>query len=466
MLARGYLMMSALLLAVCGRAIAQPSPGAGRRPNIGVCEPPEAVEMWERSATNPLALFAYLDREAVRKSLEPRHYDSEKLANLLLDLESMAVERLGDIGGVGLITRLEEYVGRKVAAKEWDAATTARLTIERIRLRAKGRDAYVQAMIDWVQSPEPVPPTGDSEQPPERSYEQQSKDYWRRVIDGARALGVVQATEAVPVLIAKRQAPGWNNTHLGFWLVRALARIGDPRALETMKQQLLLFAWYVQSAQYPLEPEEPDVAWAYWQTRTRGMTQERTIQELIGSLADDAPPHLLGTDGTLELIGGPAVPELVNALTRPPRGPRPEWAQCEAARVLGKLRAGEAVAPLRGLLRTGSGITRSASADALGRIGDRSAVPDLMQVAAEPNRSLQLSALDALESLADTRAEQPVLALVRSSPDAAVRGAAARTLGKVGTSASVPTLRELLAAESDRDVRNAIERTIKDLAAE
>jgi hypothetical protein len=465
MIGRMSVFAAAIVLAANGGAAGQ-LPGTGALAMPAVIErpaPPEAVEMWERSATNPLALFAYLDREAVRKSLEPRHYDSEKLGNLLLDLESMAVERLGDIGGVGLITRLEEYVGRKVAAKEWDAATTARLTIERIRLRAKGRDAYVQAMIDWVQSPEPVPPTGDSEQPPERSYEQQSKDYWRRVIDGARALGVVQATEAVPVLIAKRQAPGWNNTHLGFWLVRALARIGDHRALETMKQQLLLFAWYVQSAQYPLEPEEPDVAWAYWQTRTRGMTQDQAIQEMLRSLSDDPAP--LQAVRILELTGEPAVPGLLRALAGSLGGRDPAAAGRLAGVALGRLRARQAVGPLRQAVRSGPPDMRKVAAQALAEIGDPSALPDLMQAATDPDRGVQMSAIDAIGMLGDPAAEGLLLTIAGTASDPNVRYTAAAALGKTGTPNAIPALQALADKEANENVRAAMRAAISKLGS-
>jgi HEAT repeat protein len=411
---------------------------------VQLATPPEAVEMWKRSATNPSALFDYLDRNAQRPLLAAKRYDAESVENRLLNLEYMAIERLGDIATPALIPRIERYASDKRVAKEYDAATTARLAAERIRFRARGRDAYVDEMIAWVLTGDPAPGTA----------EQQVKDVWRKVIDGARALGVIKARETVPVLIAKQQSPGWNNTHLGLYLIRSLARIGDPRALDVMREQLLGYAWYVQAAKVPLEPEEPDVAWSYWQSRTVGMTQQQAIQELIRSLADDPAP--LQAVRVLELIGEPAVPSLIVTLAGPTVGKDAGAARRLAAVALGNLRSREAVGPLQLALRDKSDVMRGIAAHALGQIGDRSSVPNLVLTLNDPVRAVQISAMRALGMIADPSAQGDVLRVMRASTYANVRFAAVETLGKIGTRKTVPELEAVMAKEPDQNVLAAM----------
>lgn len=98
--------------------------------------------------------------------------------------------------------------------------------------------------------------------------------------------------------------------------MRALARIADARALETLEGQLGNFADHVPSAQLPLEPGEPDVAWVYWQMHTNGMSQQETVQAMLQAAVDG--PGGLALTQMLERIGQPAIPSLVATLTNAP----------------------------------------------------------------------------------------------------------------------------------------------------
>lgn len=135
-----------------------------------------------------------------------------------------------------------------------------------------------------------------------------------------------------------------------------------------------------------------------------------------------------------------------------------------AAKLLGELRAGEAVQPLIRLLDAGDRVTRSSAADALARIGDRRAVPPLVERATgEGDVVSRAWAIDALGRLRDPRATRPLCELL-TDHSADVRSAAAHALGQLGDLTAVEPLRRAQRREhwfSRRVHRAAVRRLLR-----
>lgn len=365
------------------------------------------------------------------------------------DRRLYALRRLGDIASTDSVPGIEQFIAQRTAQNDWlteyDVAL-ARLTIERIQLRAQGEEVYVAALIDWVRY-------GYNERhyPGAINSKGGTTALGRaRVREGARALGVLKVAEAVPVLIERHRG---HNTYTGYFFIRALAQIGDARAMGLIARETSAAVGSGARIQIPLEPGEVDPAWAYWQMRTRGMNLAQTIEVLIGTLGDYSQPF--GSFGVLEVIGEPAIPALIRALESP-QAKDPELLQCNAARLLGLLKAKEAVPLLRTVLREGSQRVVNAAVEALGRIGDPVALPDLLEMAQSSDFYVQMAAIFALGSMGDARAEPALLKLLSEHPNDNVRFAAAEALAKVGTPAAIPVLEQRLQAESLRSVRGRI----------
>jgi len=374
----------------------------------------------------------------------------------VLERRLYALWRLGDIASPDSIPAIEQFIAQRTAQNDgltdYDVAL-ARLTIERIRLRAQGEEVYVAAMMDWVRNG-----FNNDIYPGARDAKGGVTALGHtRVLEGARVLGMLKVREAVPLLL-ERLNSFWTMT--GFPLVRALAQIGDERAMEKVGfQTQLCLSW--RFFQTPLEPGEVDPAWAYWQMRTRGMSLSETIQVLIGALGDREGGPL--PDAVLKAIGKPAVPFLMRALEAP-QAKDPELLQYNAARLLGDLKAREAVELLRRVLREGSSRVRQSAAAALGTIGDPSALPDLLELAqSDADFYLQMRAIDALGRLGDPRAERVLLKLLREHANDNVRFRAAEALARAGTLAAIPVLESLLEKESLPSVKGRIRWAIGEL---
>lgn len=362
-----------------------------------------------------------------------------------------ALWRLGDIGGTDSIYGIEQFIARRTAQNDWlteyDVAL-ARLAIERIQLRAQGMDVYVAAMIDWVRNG-----FSNKHYPGARDSEGRRKVMGRlRVLEGARALGMLKVREAVPALI-ETVRNFYALPYTGFGLIRALAQIGDERALQMMAREIVIVRSIALTLQHPLEPGEVDPAWAYWQMRTRGMNLEQTSEVLIGSLGGNEPS--VPCFEALEMIGEPAIAALIRAVESP-QAKDPDLLRYNAARVLGELKAKEAVPALRKVLREGSQLVIGVTAEALGKIGDPVALPDLLELAQSSDFYVQERAVRALGNLGDARAEPVLLKLLSEHPDANIRLGAAEALAKVGTLAAVPVLEQSFQREPSGAVRTRI----------
>ncbi|MER3474961.1 MAG: hypothetical protein C4335_13265 [Armatimonadota bacterium] len=189
--------------------------------------PPEIWKLYRESEHNPSVLFAYIDPNFefnVKRDPEGAVDPVDEGRRALL--RWYATVRLGDIGGAEVIPVLEEAARRYEARDETGIASHLRVTVERIRYRLQGREAYVQAMIDWLEAPEP----------PDDAPFAQRVEMWRKVREAARAVGAIRAKEAVPALIKWASIPAAGGfANLDIFCARALAWIGDRRALGALK---------------------------------------------------------------------------------------------------------------------------------------------------------------------------------------------------------------------------------------
>ncbi len=120
-----------------------------------------------------------------------------------------------------------------------------------------------------------------------------------------------------------------------------------------------------------------------------------------------------------------------------------DWAiREEAATLLGGLKDPRAVSPLVMMLRDRDRSVREAAVGALTSIGAPS-VPALGTCLDDPELSVQEAASAVLSSIADARVLNPLLQALRSQ-DWIVRMHAAKALGRIKDSASVPALAPLL----------------------
>ncbi|MGC8784180.1 MAG: HEAT repeat domain-containing protein [Armatimonadota bacterium] len=97
-----------------------------------------------------------------------------------------------------------------------------------------------------------------------------------------------------------------------------------------------------------------------------------------------------------------------------------------------------------------------AAVEALGKIGDPVALPDLLELAQNSDFYLQMAAIDALGNMGDSRAEPVLLKLLSEHPNANIRYGAAEALIKVGTPAAIPVLEGRLQAEPSHSVQGRI----------
>jgi len=409
---------------------------------------PQMVEVYRTSEREPSALLAYLD-DAFLAQKVPAERVTLDVQNKRLALRYYALARLGDTAGEEIIPMLQNIVearkrsaGEERMSLEEDFADEVEVVIERIRYRAKGTEAYVQEMMNWI---------GVSEPPAESPWEDKVK-VWRRVREGARALGILQCTQAVSLLMrwaANSSAGGF--AELDMFCARALARIGDKRSLEALKVALLNFVDYGLYAVLPLEPGEPDIAWAYWQMRTEGMSVEAAVREIVRSCREGQ----LQQHRILEQIGDAAVPILRSVLMDDGADLKE---QRVALYVLGSMRSREAADVFLHVLRHSPvEDIRAKAAINLGRIGAREAVDELMKAAAQENSlSLKLSAIDALGLIGEPLAEPLLLNMAKNHPHASVRFSAVYALQTTGDRNTAFALQRLLTTEKDDNVKLAI----------
>ena len=151
-------------------------------------------------------------------------------------------------------------------------------------------------------------------------------------------------------------------------------------------------------------------------------------------------------DKLLKKLGYPSIaPALVEVL----RGDTDSIVRTRAAAALGKLGDRAAVPFLLEALNDESEHVRGNAAWARGRIGDPSTVPTLIGAMNDDDVHVRCKAAAALGDLGD-RAAIPVLLEALRVPNGMVRGYAATALGKIGDGSVVPKLIETLRGERPR----------------
>lgn len=134
--------------------------------------------------------------------------------------------------------------------------------------------------------------------------------------------------------------------------------------------------------------------------------------------------------------------------------------KCRAALALGAVRHKGAVKVLIGLLRSDNRDLRGAALEALGNIGDESAIePIAAMLASEYSQSVCLSAISALARISRGRALEHLIALLRHN-DIAVAAQAAFALAEMGRREAAPALIEALGrgAYEDQGIAYALGR--------
>jgi HEAT repeat protein len=252
------------------------------------------------------------------------------------------------------------------------------------------------------------------------------------------ALGAV-GTPAVPHLI---QALGDEDEDVREAACRALGEIGDGQAVPALSVWAHAGGRVAQAAlqqmgQAPLplpEAVAQVVAQGAWGVLVRAL------------------PHEAVRAAVVEL-GTPAVPHLIQAL-----GDRDRDVRKAACRALGAIGDRQAVPPLIQALR--DWYVREAACEALGAIGDRQAVPHLIQALGDGNsvafmdwdRDVRKAACWALGEIGDRQAVPPLIQALRDW-NRDVRAAACWALVKIGAPA-VPHLIQAL-GDGNEDVRAA-----------
>ncbi|HOI13445.1 MAG TPA: HEAT repeat domain-containing protein [Methanoculleus sp.] len=179
------------------------------------------------------------------------------------------------------------------------------------------------------------------------------------------------------------------------------------------------------------------------------------IDTLIGALKDKEWNTQLGAATRLIMMGRPAVEGLIHAL----RNEDPEI-QAAAASVLGDMRE-TAVTPLMDALNDPDRFVRLVAARNLGKIGSKRAIEALIgSLHQEPDNEVRAAVAEALGYMGSKQAIEP-LALALQDRNEAVKIAAARSLGYIG---SLRAIEPLVLALSDTDdrVRYAALEALKD----
>jgi HEAT repeat protein len=124
-----------------------------------------------------------------------------------------------------------------------------------------------------------------------------------------------------------------------------------------------------------------------------------------------------------------------------------------AARVLGQIGDRQAIPALIQALQDEDRDVRQAAAEALGQIGDPQAIPALIQALQDEDRDVRQAAAEALGQIGDPQAI-PALIQALQDKEGWVRRAAAQALGEIGDRQAIPDLIQALQDE-DSDVRQA-----------
>ena len=185
-----------------------------------------------------------------------------------------------------------------------------------------------------------------------------------------------------------------------------------------------------------------------------GKTYERARSEPAEILLCSPICLVLGKCGSRE-----AVPLLGRIFLDPVSRPIRE----DLADILGKLGDKTAVPFLLEGLSDNELWVRAKSAGSLGRLGERRAVPALRFRLEDESSDVREAAALALAELKASEASPELIKHLESDEDSAVRAAAAEALGEIGAGDAVQALRRVIAGDADEDVISAASEALGNL---
>ncbi len=240
---------------------------------------------------------------------------------------------------------------------------------------------------------------------------------WRERAFAAELLGRVGNAKAVPVLLDTVQATRTEDADVREIALRALARIADPRAVVPLITAL-------QSAEGWLAPRIADILTRHG---------DQVVDPLIAFLEDGArhparawAANILGDVGAVR-----AFPVLVRSL-----GDLEDEVRAKAAAALGHLGDRRAVPYLlEHLLSDPAPFVRARIAGALGQFGDAEVVERLVRALGDPAWWVRMRSVEALEQIGQS-AEGPLLVAL-DDPDPEIRSRSAVALERLGTPARI-----------------------------
>jgi HEAT repeat protein len=135
-------------------------------------------------------------------------------------------------------------------------------------------------------------------------------------------------------------------------------------------------------------------------------------------------------------------------VTKALRGTNDPLVQQSAVRILGMAKCRD-IEPTLAMLRSPSHGVREAAVDALGQIGDRSAVAALVQVLGDSQATVRCAAAEALGKISDEAAASALIQMLEDRDEQA-RLKAVEVLGRLGSRTAVPVLVPLLEKRKGR----------------
>jgi HEAT repeat protein len=122
---------------------------------------------------------------------------------------------------------------------------------------------------------------------------------------------------------------------------------------------------------------------------------------------------------------------------------------CEAALVLSRTQKDKATQLLVSLARDGDPVIRVRAAECMMEVGGDRAVMGLLDLCADHNPKVRLTAIGALGALRIHKAIDRVLNIMKTDPEISVRVVAARTLGKFGSYVGLSLVLKMLDSNND-----------------
>lgn len=276
----------------------------------------------------------------------------------------------------------------------------------------------------------------------------------------ARALGRLAEPRAVEPLMALLKEESLRREDV----VRALAQIGDDRALPALRPLADATASELQKAAADaiedvrlgatrvLREQGPQAAFeltdnALWNPddnrrkaalRALGLIGTREAAMRILPLLDD--PVVAVRDEAADVFmyefHAKDMPEVFALALKTNNGRAREFAVCELAD-LGDSRA---LAPLMDLVAQDKSSHRRQYIERLGALGDSGAVPLLCSILSDPDRRMRRAAAGALARTADERALDPLLLHLANDAEESVRADAAQALGRINDPRAIKAL--------------------------